>query len=132
MKVSRAKLGFLSVLAAGVIGLAATLAFTPSQTYGLETDTSGSGAAANPASAGGSGSGAAGGNVGGGAQALPPQAPVEGPSAGVGGGATQLPSAGSGGYLGQGAVSWAQVALFAAFAVAGSGSLIWAFGRKRR
>ena len=135
MKVSKAKLAFLSVLAAGIIGLAASMALGPSQTYGLETDEAGTSAsAANPGSSSGASAQGATAGTGGatGSEALPPQAPIDSPTSGVGAGATQLPSAGSGGYLSQESVSWAQILLFGVLAVTGSGSLVWAFGRSRR
>ena len=139
MQFSKAQLAFLTVLAAGVIGLAGSLVLSPSQTYGLQTDEAG--VDQSPAGGGAAPTGIttttpaqpASGATGG-PEALPPQAPLDQDAFGseTGADVNQLPSAGSGGYLDQASTSMLAVVLFAFAAMLGSGSVVWAYANRYR
>jgi hypothetical protein len=127
-KLKSAKLGFLTVVAAGVLVMLGTFAMPATQTFGLETDVEDSDSDAGattttPATTAPSTTPA---NSG---AALPPAAPVQ---SDAGAGATTLPSAGSGGYLDSGSQSALGFALVGlGIALVGSGTAVWAYGRKR-
>lgn len=134
--VSNARLAFMSALALAIVGLTATLLISPTQTFGLETDVEEE-------------------NVGDNENATaptavpsqpslpsvvtppqpppaPPQAPIDLPSGETDANVNELPSTGSGGLLSETEANLTAVLLFGAFAVLGSGTLVWAFSRVRR
>jgi hypothetical protein len=128
-KLKSAKLGFLTVVAAGFLVMLGMFAMPATQTFGLETDVEESDSddagatTTTPATTAPSTTPA---NSG---AALPPAAPVQ---SDAGAGATTLPSAGSGGYLDSGSQSALGFALVGlGIALVGSGTAVWAYGRKR-
>jgi hypothetical protein len=136
MRISRNSLAFMSVLAAGVLLAGATVLLPSAKTYGSETDeaiarelAAASEKAAQPQPAAPSVQ-----------QPAPPAAPVENPAGATGATAptgaaaspeVQLPNTGTGGYTAtDNTLAYLLIGL--GLALMGSGSLVWAYGRKRR
>jgi hypothetical protein len=138
MKISRNGLGFMSMLAAGLLLAGATVLMPSALTFGEETDgmilknaedlwaAQQKAAAANQPAASAP------------AAPAPPAAPIDAPSAPADSGGTTdapsgLPSAGSGGYLNStenASVGYMLIAL--GITLMGSGSLVWAYSRRTR
>jgi hypothetical protein len=139
MRISRNSLAFMSVLAAGVLLAGATVLLPSAKTYGSETDEA---IARELAAAGEANAAKAAQPAPSAQQPAPPAAPVENPAGATGATApeaaapsaspdVQLPNTGTGGYT---ATDNTLAYLFIGLGLAlmGSGSLVWAYGRKRR
>ncbi len=139
MKISRTRLAFLTMIAAGGTMLAGMFLMPSSQTFGSQTDVPREGLVeptqpnppAPPAAPV--------------VQApAPPQAPIDGTvgnagankapgDAVAGAGASKLPSTGSGGYLNsERSSSLGFLLIGSGLALLGSGSIVWAYSRRRR
>ncbi len=137
MRLTRTQLSFISVLAAGLFLMVGSLLLPTTTTYGVETDVPlvdvdlsdlrnpvapqpAPPAAPAPVAPAPS-------------QPLPPQAPIESPTGGVGAQATQLPSAGNGGYLGgSGPATAGYLLMGLGAALLGTGSFVWVYSRRTR
>lgn len=144
MKISRSTFAYVGMLAAGAVLAASAVLLPSAATFGQETDPeslatinanieklSQPSTAAAPA-APSNGAAATGSN-----DPVPPAAPIDASPSGdnlgaaQGVGATQLPSAGSGGYIGsESGIGYGLMAL--GVALMASGSLVWAYSRKQR
>jgi hypothetical protein len=136
MKISRTNLGFMSVLAAGLLLAVAAFALPSATTFGSETDQApavdtgdleallAANYAANNAPAAPSTQAPA-----------PPAAPLDMNSADNGANGNVpilLPSTGSGGLSGSTSTNYGFLLIGLGVALMGSGSLVWAASRKRR
>jgi hypothetical protein len=150
MKFSRNNLAFMSVLAAGVLLATATFVLPSARTFGSETDEANAAAVAQSIAREQAAAAAAAANKPAppaasapAAQApAPPAAPLDNAPAAPSGNSTAgspasesngLPSTGDGGYL-SGTTTTNMGFLLSGLGVVllGSGSLVWAVGRKRR